>query len=186
MQLASTTSPHVHQSCVRVPSCKRGCLCCCLALSCRRLETRPQEIVWAQVEKEAETGKTFVSPHADKEGRPVVMMRPRCGSKPVMHSCSMIAQTQVRQQSCSIIVAVQHTSMLHLATTAGAVCSSSVLQRACSRPGSAMLHVQGQEMGVVLIAQRLLLPALQEPEHARREGAGHVPHLLPGARLAAG
>ncbi|WIA18642.1 hypothetical protein OEZ85_003348 [Tetradesmus obliquus] len=42
-----------------------------------RLETRPQEIVWAQVEKEAETGKTFVSPHADKEGRPVVMMRPR-------------------------------------------------------------------------------------------------------------
>jgi hypothetical protein len=41
------------------------------------METRPQEILWAQVEKEAETGKTFVSPHPDKEGRPVVMMRPR-------------------------------------------------------------------------------------------------------------
>jgi hypothetical protein len=44
------------------------------------METRPQEIVWAQVEKEAETGKTFVSPHPDKEGRPVVMMRPRCAA----------------------------------------------------------------------------------------------------------
>eukprot|EP00882_Tetradesmus_deserticola_P003067 GHRQ01003256.1.p1 GENE.GHRQ01003256.1~~GHRQ01003256.1.p1 ORF type:complete len:298 (+),score=113.14 GHRQ01003256.1:180-1073(+) len=42
-----------------------------------RLETRPQEIVWAQVEQEAETGKTFVSPYPDKEGRPVVVMRPR-------------------------------------------------------------------------------------------------------------
>jgi hypothetical protein len=49
-----------------------------VAWCCRRLETRPQEIVWAQVEKEAETGKTFVSPYPDKEGRPVVMMRPRC------------------------------------------------------------------------------------------------------------
>eukprot|EP00775_Hariotina_reticulata_P009392 gene9392-9555_t len=42
-----------------------------------RLETRPQEIMWHQVEKEAETGKTFVSPYSDKEGRPVVIMRPR-------------------------------------------------------------------------------------------------------------
>jgi hypothetical protein len=52
------------------------------------METRPQEIVWAQVEKEAETGKTFVSPHPDKEGRPVVMMRPRCGSSTCSCSCS--------------------------------------------------------------------------------------------------
>jgi hypothetical protein len=33
--------------------------------------------MWHQVEKEAETGKTFVSPYPDKEGRPVVIMRPR-------------------------------------------------------------------------------------------------------------
>ncbi|KAF8064679.1 pitC [Scenedesmus sp. PABB004] len=42
-----------------------------------RLATKPQEILWAAVEKEAETGKTFVSPHHDTEGRPVVVMRPR-------------------------------------------------------------------------------------------------------------
>eukprot|EP00878_Enallax_costatus_P038091 GHUV01043242.1.p1 GENE.GHUV01043242.1~~GHUV01043242.1.p1 ORF type:complete len:239 (+),score=55.01 GHUV01043242.1:696-1412(+) len=42
-----------------------------------RLETKPQEIQWSQVEKEAETGKTFVSPHPDKHGQPVVVMRPR-------------------------------------------------------------------------------------------------------------
>jgi len=30
------------------------------------------------VQQEALTGKTFVSPHTDKEGRPVVIMTPRC------------------------------------------------------------------------------------------------------------
>ena len=45
---------------------------------CRRLETRPHAITWEQVEREAATGKTFVSPFPDRERRPVVMMRPRC------------------------------------------------------------------------------------------------------------
>lgn len=54
-----------------------ACICC---LVCRRLDTKPQEIQWSQVEKEAETGKTFVSPHPDKNGQPVVVMRPRCVS----------------------------------------------------------------------------------------------------------
>lgn len=42
-----------------------------------RLEYQPHAISWADVEAEARTGKTFVSPYPDKEGRPVVIMRPR-------------------------------------------------------------------------------------------------------------
>lgn len=43
----------------------------------RRLEYRPHDIAWSEVEAEALTGKTFVSPYPDREGRPVVIMRPR-------------------------------------------------------------------------------------------------------------
>jgi polyribonucleotide 5'-hydroxyl-kinase len=43
----------------------------------RRLEYRPHDITWEAVAAEAVTGKTFVSPYPDKEGRPVVIMRPR-------------------------------------------------------------------------------------------------------------
>lgn len=43
----------------------------------RRLEYRPHSICWADIEAEAKTGKTFVSPFPDREGRPVVIMRPR-------------------------------------------------------------------------------------------------------------
>jgi hypothetical protein len=46
---------------------------------CRRIQTKPHEITWQQVEEEAVTGKTFVSPFADKAGRSVVVMRPRWG-----------------------------------------------------------------------------------------------------------
>eukprot|EP00879_Flechtneria_rotunda_P003493 GHRR01003723.1.p1 GENE.GHRR01003723.1~~GHRR01003723.1.p1 ORF type:complete len:296 (+),score=96.30 GHRR01003723.1:372-1259(+) len=42
-----------------------------------RLEAKPEQIQWHQVEREAATGKTFVSPYRDKDGRPVVVMRPR-------------------------------------------------------------------------------------------------------------
>lgn len=42
-----------------------------------RLEYRPHDISWSEVQQEALTGKTFVSPHTDKEGRPVVIMTPR-------------------------------------------------------------------------------------------------------------
>jgi hypothetical protein len=47
----------------------------------RRLEQQPHAITWAQVEKEAASGKNFVSPFPDKEGRPVVTMRPRCACR---------------------------------------------------------------------------------------------------------
>ena len=43
----------------------------------RRLAERPHAITWDQVEREAATGKTYVSPYPDREGRPVVMMIPR-------------------------------------------------------------------------------------------------------------
>jgi hypothetical protein len=43
----------------------------------RRLEYGPHSISWGDVEAEALTGKTFVSPFPDREGRPVVIMRPR-------------------------------------------------------------------------------------------------------------
>jgi len=42
-----------------------------------RLETKPHLITWDMVEKEAKTGKTFVSLFHDKNSRPVVVMRPR-------------------------------------------------------------------------------------------------------------
>jgi hypothetical protein len=42
-----------------------------------RLSYRPHALRWADVEGEAATGKLFVSPHPDREGRPVVVMRPR-------------------------------------------------------------------------------------------------------------
>jgi hypothetical protein len=67
-------------------------LCCD---GCRRLEYRPHNISWADVEAEAKTGKTFVSPYPDREGRPVVIMRPRWvgGVKklPTQGKCAMLA-----------------------------------------------------------------------------------------------
>ncbi|XP_051130864.1 uncharacterized protein LOC127251273 isoform X2 [Andrographis paniculata] len=43
-----------------------------------RLEFKPEEIVWDDVAKEAETGKIYRSKYKDKYGRPVLVMRPRC------------------------------------------------------------------------------------------------------------
>jgi polyribonucleotide 5'-hydroxyl-kinase len=42
-----------------------------------RLSFKPHALTWADVEREAATGKLFVSPHPDIDGRPVVIMRPR-------------------------------------------------------------------------------------------------------------
>lgn len=42
-----------------------------------RLEYKPHLITWDQVESEGTTGKQFVYPALDKNGRPVVLMRPR-------------------------------------------------------------------------------------------------------------
>lgn len=42
-----------------------------------RASYRPDLVSWADVCGEAETGKLFVSPHRDLEGRPVIVMRPR-------------------------------------------------------------------------------------------------------------
>jgi hypothetical protein len=42
-----------------------------------RAEFRPEEITWDDMEDEAARGKVFVLDHPDKEGRPVVFMRPR-------------------------------------------------------------------------------------------------------------
>lgn len=42
-----------------------------------RLDFRPHDLTWRDVEREACTGKLFVSPHPDIDGRPVVVMRPR-------------------------------------------------------------------------------------------------------------
>ncbi|KAI8475407.1 MAG: CRAL/TRIO domain-containing protein [Monoraphidium minutum] len=42
-----------------------------------RVEQQPHAITWAMVEAEAASGKNFVSPYPDREGRPVVTMRPR-------------------------------------------------------------------------------------------------------------
>jgi hypothetical protein len=42
-----------------------------------RSEFRPNEITWDDMEEEAARGKVFVLDHPDKEGRPVVFMRPR-------------------------------------------------------------------------------------------------------------
>jgi hypothetical protein len=66
--------------CYPVPHCVTFTVSCCAVLccvGCRRLEYRPHNISWADVEAEAKTGKTFVSPYPDREGRPVVIMRPR-------------------------------------------------------------------------------------------------------------
>jgi hypothetical protein len=42
-----------------------------------REEFRPDEITWDDMEDEAARGKVFVLDHPDKEGRPIVFMRPR-------------------------------------------------------------------------------------------------------------
>ena len=42
-----------------------------------RASYRPDEIKWDDVEEEAARGKVFVLTNPDKEGRPVVFMRPR-------------------------------------------------------------------------------------------------------------
>ena len=44
----------------------------------RRLEYKPHLIRWEDVKCEAGAGKHFIYPAADKMGRPIVMMRPRC------------------------------------------------------------------------------------------------------------
>ncbi|XAR48577.1 hypothetical protein NMG60_11031447 [Bertholletia excelsa] len=43
-----------------------------------RLEYKPEEIKWADVAHEAETGKIYRSNHTDKLGRTILIMRPRC------------------------------------------------------------------------------------------------------------
>ncbi|XP_057794592.1 uncharacterized protein LOC131010906 [Salvia miltiorrhiza] len=43
-----------------------------------RLEYMPEEIRWGDVAAEAETGKIYRSSYKDKQGRPVLVMRPRC------------------------------------------------------------------------------------------------------------
>ncbi|KAL0432720.1 UNVERIFIED_CONTAM: CRAL-TRIO domain-containing protein C23B6.04c [Sesamum latifolium] len=43
-----------------------------------RLEFKPEEIRWDDVSMEAETGKIYRSNYKDKNGRPVLVMRPRC------------------------------------------------------------------------------------------------------------
>lgn len=43
-----------------------------------RLNCKPEEILWDDVAKEAETGKIYRSNYTDKCGRPVLVMRPRC------------------------------------------------------------------------------------------------------------
>lgn len=48
------------------------------AIVCRRLEYKPHLIRWKDVVMEADTGKHFVYHANDKQGRPIVMMRPRC------------------------------------------------------------------------------------------------------------
>ena len=42
-----------------------------------RIEVRPDEIRWADVEEEAKSGKLFVSRHLDLSGWRVLVMRPR-------------------------------------------------------------------------------------------------------------
>lgn len=46
-------------------------------LNCRRTSYKPHRIQWQDVEEEAKTGKLYVAEAADKDGRPVVVMRPR-------------------------------------------------------------------------------------------------------------
>lgn len=43
-----------------------------------RLEYKPEEIRWDDVAAEAETGKIYRASYKDKNGRPVLVMRPRC------------------------------------------------------------------------------------------------------------
>lgn len=42
-----------------------------------RAEYRPDRLTWERVNAEAARGKLFILEHPDKEGRPVVLMRPR-------------------------------------------------------------------------------------------------------------
>lgn len=51
------------------------------AVQCRRRTYRPDAITWAEIEPEAETGKQFRLPVKDKEGRAVLLMRPRSAHK---------------------------------------------------------------------------------------------------------
>lgn len=46
-------------------------------LQCRRSTYKPHEITWAEVAEEASTGKLFRMATLDREGRPVLVMRPR-------------------------------------------------------------------------------------------------------------
>ncbi|KAL2893892.1 Phosphatidylinositol transfer protein 3 [Bienertia sinuspersici] len=51
-----------------------------------RLEFKPEQIRWEEVATEAETGKTYRSTAVDKNGRPVLIMRPcRQGIGEVLH-----------------------------------------------------------------------------------------------------
>ncbi|KAH6778202.1 Glycosyl hydrolase family protein [Perilla frutescens var. frutescens] len=43
-----------------------------------RLEYKPEDICWDDIAAEAETGKIYVANYKDKNGRPVLIMRPRC------------------------------------------------------------------------------------------------------------
>jgi polyribonucleotide 5'-hydroxyl-kinase len=42
-----------------------------------RAEYKPQELNWDNIKHEGARGKLFILEHADKAGRPVVIMRPR-------------------------------------------------------------------------------------------------------------
>jgi hypothetical protein len=44
----------------------------------RRLDFKPEELRWADVAAEAASGKQLITAKVDKEGRPVMMLRPRC------------------------------------------------------------------------------------------------------------
>ena len=44
---------------------------------CRRSTYKPHAITWAEVSEEAPTGKLFRMHALDREGRPVLVMRPR-------------------------------------------------------------------------------------------------------------
>ena len=43
----------------------------------RRATYKPHQIRWEDIQEEAKTGKTFILQTPDKEGRPVIIMRPR-------------------------------------------------------------------------------------------------------------
>ena len=45
--------------------------------ACRRLSYKPHLITWAEVSEEAATGKLFRMHALDRDGRPVLVMRPR-------------------------------------------------------------------------------------------------------------